>query len=65
MTFKTFGELYGATYTRCKCNLCGGSFNEADILIEDGSEKEYCPLCFTPGYIQSEGDSVGEHCEER
>ena len=65
MTFRTFGELYGATYTRCKCNLCGGLFDEADILIEDGSEKEYCPLCFIPGYIQSEGDSVGEHCEER
>ena len=56
MTFRTFGELYGATYTRCKCNLCGGSFNEADILIEDGSEKEYCPLCLEPGYIQSEGE---------
>lgn len=56
MTFTTFGELYVTTYTRCKCNLCGGSFSEADILIEDGSEKEYCPLCLESGYIQSDGE---------
>lgn len=56
MTFKTFGELHGVTCCRCRCNMCGGTFDEADILIEDGSEKEYCPLCFETGYIQSDGE---------
>lgn len=56
MTFMTFGELYGTTFTRCKCNLCAGTFREAEILIEDGSNKEYCPMCLESGYIQADGE---------
>ena len=57
MTFTTFEEKYShPSDVRCRCNLCCAEFTEGTILIDDDSEREYCPVCFETGYIQSEGE---------
>lgn len=61
MTFTTWGELHPAQtrFRKCKCNMCGHTFGEDEILVDDDTEKEYCPRCFDKGYIQDiEGDDM-------
>lgn len=59
MTFTTFSEKHPdrCTYRKCECNLCEAKFSEAEILIDDDTEEEYCPNCHEKGYIENiEGD---------
>lgn len=54
MTFITFGEEYPNTeYQLIRCNMCGKEFSEEEILIEEGTDKEYCPICFSTGYLMT------------
>ena len=58
MTFVEFGEMYpNQEYRRCRCNYCGHLFGEEEILIDEDTEKEYCPVCVTAGYIQDQEGS--------
>jgi len=54
MTFRTYGELHPAEirFRKCRCNMCGARFTEDEILVEDETDREYCPRCFDRGYIQ-------------
>ena len=57
MTLTTFGDLhYMEEYRRCRCNMCGAEFSEADILVdEDEQEKEHCPGCHETGCLMDIG----------